>query len=579
MRTVNGLGASAADRPRPPGGGAAPSARAQLLGDVTRIAESVRHVVGARATTVSRVVDDDWLVVMAVVGDASEGIVEGLRWRRSDLDALLAGAEQLGRLHATQRRVGSYGEVPTDVPETERYVAEHVGLLIAPLLDPGGSLLGVLASEGHVDIARPPPGTCDRVELYADQARLALSALHDQGLLSERLRMSYAAQGILQDAAAAQDLPALLEVAVAALGDMMRGRGSWACAELEPGVHTVAASYPAETGVRLGADVCTLLEPAVADSLQAGTPLTHENAPVLARLADVAGLAQAVLAPVGDGSGTRGALLVLRADDDEPWAADELEAVFDLGRRLGSLADHARGHRREQETVAELVRLDEYRRDLVASITHDLKTPLTAITLNAELLESDGRLAEAGSHPVEAIRRSAERLSDLVDDLLAMARAEEGPDLRTRVDLVQMVREACDHVETVADLREVTFELDLPEVLWAAVDPTALARVFANLVANAVKFSLPRGRVVLHLSATDHAVEFRCTDEGIGIPADRLETIFELARRTPDTRTEEMPGSGIGLAICRRIVTRLGGQISVESTTGQGSTFTVVLPR
>jgi signal transduction histidine kinase len=73
-------------------------------------------------------------------------------------------------------------------------------------------------------------------------------------------------------------------------------------------------------------------------------------------------------------------------------------------------------------------------------------------------------------------------------------------------------------------------------------------------------------------------VEFRCSDEGIGIPPDRLETIFDISRRTPDARSEELPGSGIGLAICARIVTRLGGLITVDSTQGQGSTFTVRIP-
>jgi len=543
-----------------------------------RVAESVCRVVGALATIVSRVVDDEWLEVMTVVGVPSAGIVEGLRWRRSDLEGLLSGAEQLGRIHATKRRTVSYVEVPADVPETQRYVAHHQGLLLAPLYA-DGELVGVLATEGPVDITHPPEGACDLVELYADQARLVLTALRDLGVLGERLRMADVARGVLEDAAGAPDLPALLEVAVAALGDMVRARGAWAGAALEPGIHTVAASYPPEIGVRLGADVWTLLEPTIADTPESPTALTHERTPVLARLAGTAGLGQAALTPIGDGAGTRGALLVLRAEDDDPWTADELTALLDLGRRLGSLGDHVRGHHRQQEAVEELVRLDAYRRDLVASITHDLKTPLTAITLNAELLESDVRLAEGGSQPVDAIRRSAERLSNLVDDLLAMARAEEGPDVRTSVDLVQMVRDACDHVETVADLREVTFELDLPEELWAAVDPTALARVFANLVGNAVKFSLPHGQVVLRLWDNDDAIEFRCTDEGVGISADRLETIFDVAPRIAEAGTDEIPGSGIGLAICRRIVNRLGGQISVESAPGRGSTFTVRLPR
>jgi signal transduction histidine kinase len=549
-----------------------------LVDDVARVADTVRAVVGARATMVSRVLDEDWLEVMTVSGQPSAGIVTGLRWRRADLDSLLEGAERLGRLRATKHRTVSYIEVPADVAETERYVAHHLGLLIAPLYDPAGALVGVLATEGPVDVVHPPAGTCELVELYADQARLALGALREQAVLAERLRMSYAAQAVLDGAARADDVPALLEAVAATLGEMMRASGVWVCAELEPGVHAEAASYPTDVGERLGDDVCALLQPMIGRCLREETTLTHESEPLLGRIAAVTGHEQALLAAVGDGSGTRGALLVLRDLGDDAWTVVDREELLRLGRRLGTIADQARGRRRDHETVAELLRLDEYRRDLVASITHDLKTPLTAIALNTELLESDGRLAEAGSHPVAAIRRSADRLANLVDDLLAMARAEEGADPVAEVDLVAMLRDACDHAETEAGLRRVTFDVDAPEQLWATVDPNALARVFANLVGNAVKFSLPRGRVRLHLSRVGDQVEFRCTDEGIGIPPERLGSLFDIPHRTPDSRTEDLPGAGIGLAICQRIVTRMGGRITVDSTQGEGSTFSVRLP-
>ncbi len=538
----------------------------------------MREVVGAVAAIVSRVVDDEWLEVMAVSGDPSAGIVEGLRWQRDDLDSLLGGAETRGRLHATKHRTVSYVEVPTNTPETERYIAHHQGLLLAPLYAPAGDLVGVLSTEGPVDLAHPPPGACELVELYADQARLVLTALRHQDVLTERLRMSYAAQAVLHGAAAADGVPSLLDSVAARLGEMMRARGAWACAELEPGVLREAASYPTELADRLGAEVCTLLEPMIARCLEDGTTQTHESDRLLGRLAAVAGYEQALLAALGDGVASRGALLVFRAADDDPWSEADREAFFMLGRRLGTLTAQAKGRRRDQVAAEELLRLDAYRRDLVASITHDLKTPLTAIALNTELLESDGRLAEAGSHPVTAIRRSADRLANLVDDLLAMARAEEGVDPVTEVDLVTMLRDACGHAETEAQLRGVVFDLHAPEELRATVDQNALARVFANLVANAVKFSLPRGRVVLHLSRTDDGVEFRCTDEGVGIPPERLSSLFDIPRRPPDSRSEDFPGSGIGLAICQRIVTRMGGRISADSTQGQGSTFTVILP-
>jgi signal transduction histidine kinase len=415
------VGDTAAGEARPPGGGAARPADQQLVADVARVAEAVRELVGARAAMVSRVVDDEWLEVMTVVGVPSDGIVDGLRWRRADLELVLTDAEERGRLRVTKRRAIPYAEVPDGTPETGPYGAGHLDLLIAPLRTADAELLGVLATEGPVDLHHPSQGTCDLVELYAEQARLALNALRDHGVLAERLRMS-------------------------------------------------------------------------------------------------------------------------------------------------------------EETVEELLRLNDYRRDLVASITHDLKTPLTAITLNTELLETDRRLGEAGSRPVEAIRRSADRLANLVDDLLAVARMEEGVDGATKIDLVRLVRDACEHAESEATLRDVTFAIESPEELWTVVDGHALARVFANLVANAVKFSLPRGRITLRLARVGDRVEFECTDEGIGIPADRLATLFDLSRRAPDSRIEELPGSGIGLAIAHRIVTRLGGELTVESTQAKGSTFTVRIP-
>ena len=96
-----------------------------------------------------------------------------LRWRRSDLDSLLSRSEQLGQLHATKHHRVTYVEVRDNVPETERYMTGHEGLLIAPLHDPDSELLGVLTTEGPVEIAHPAPGTCELVELYAEQARLA----------------------------------------------------------------------------------------------------------------------------------------------------------------------------------------------------------------------------------------------------------------------------------------------------------------------------------------------------------------------------------------------------------------------
>ena len=326
---------------------------------------------------------------------------------------------------------------------------------------------------------------------------------------------------------------------------MMRAGAVWACAEIASGAHAEAASYPAEVAGRLGADICTLVEPMVATCWTDDTTLTDEDSPLLGRIAGLA--RQRAGAARGDRQRLDGArrVLVLRSADDEPWTEREREALAGLGRRLGSVVEQLEARRRDRHLVAELRELDQYRRDLVASLTHDLKTPLTAIALNAELLESDRRLAEAGAHPVAAIRRSAERLASLVDDLLALARAEEGLELAGGPgevsdgaggsDAVALVHDACRHAEVEAHQRGLRFVLDVPETLPIGVDGSALARVYVNVVDNAVKFSLPDGEVRISLRTVGGQVEMMCADDGVGISEADQATVFDMFRRARES--------------------------------------------
>jgi signal transduction histidine kinase len=553
-------------------GGARP---AEQLADVARVAEAVRDVVSARATMVSRVVDEEWLEVLVVAGTPSRDDLVGHRWRRAEFEALLADAEQRGRLHLTTRRVVTYIEVPQDA----WHLTGLLGLLLAPLRNTRGELVGVLSTEGPVDTVDPDPSVCDLVELYADQARLALESLREHGVLAERLRLTDAGQSVLDDAVRAEDVPAMLDAVAVGLARMMRAAATWACAEVSPGVHAEAASYPEAVAERLGPEICTLLEPLVDECRRESREMTHESSPLLGRLARVTGHDQALLVAVGEGDEARGALLLLRGADDPPWSAAEHQAARAVARRVGTVVTRLEGRRRDQQVVDELRELDQYRRDLVASLTHDLKTPLTAISLNTELLESDRRLEEAGSHPVAAIRRSADRLASLVDDLLTLARTEEGSLSRTEAgDVSEILRGACRHAEGEAQLRGITFAVDMPERLTAKVDTDALARVYANVVGNAVKFSLPDGEVRLTLRRDGDIVELVCSDDGIGITPDDQAAVFDMFRRSDDPLVRIVPGTGVGLAISHRIVTRLGGDIGVESTPGEGSTFTVRVP-
>lgn len=547
------------------------------LEDVSRIAESVRSVAGADGALVSRVLDDDWLEVIAVVGtvrsDDPAGLL-GRRWHRDNLTRSLADAERLGHLHVTGGGAQPYVALPTGDPSGVPGSPETHDLLLAPLHTQTGELLGVVTTVGRIDVAGLEAGACELVELYADQARLALTLMRENHALAEQLRMSDAAQSVLSLAGQQPDVVALLRAVAPGVADLVRARGVWVCAE-QAGRHTEAASYPADVADRLGPDICTLVEPLVDLCWQHDSTLTHEDRPLLGRLAELARREQAVLVSIGSGTTVRGALLAFRDGDDPPWSDDEREALRGLGRRLGVLVGQLEVRRQEQDVLVELRQLDQYRRDLVASITHDLRTPLTAITLNTELLEADEVIADTGTHPVAAIRRSAERLSRLVDDLLALARAEEGIRSAADVDVVVLVEEACKHCEVDAQARRVTLTLDAPEEAHARVDPEALTRVYGNVVGNAVKYSRPEGEVRVRVRVVAGYVEVVCEDDGIGIPEDEHAAVFDMVRRD---RAPGVPGAGIGLAISQRILARLGGHISLTSAPGHGATFTVRVP-
>jgi signal transduction histidine kinase len=556
------VGGRAGGDVRTSGGAQDPSAQ---LADIARIAESVRGVVDARAAAISRVVDKDLLEVLAVAGAPSRDVGTGKLWSRSDLDELLAKSGRLAHPHATEQETVSYVDGPR-------------GLLLAPLRTADGELLGVLATEGPVENAYPAPGKGELVALYAGQARLSLGHLIEHDRLADEVRLLRAGEQVLHDASGQDEPIGLLETVTAGLAGMVTADAAWACLDAATGAQPDSASYPVAVAELVGPDSWDLLRPLAEECWGDGTTLTDESSPLLGRLAALAGQHSALMAAVGTGTLVHGAVVVLRGAGRPTWSDDEREAVRSLGSRLGSVVRQLQARRRDRHLVDELRALDQRRRDLVVSITHDLKTPLTAIAINAELLGSDERPAD-GEDPVAAIRRSTERLASLVDDLLALARADEGALAGPEdVDLVSLVREACQYSEPVAQGRGISFHIDAPEELRLPVDADALARVFGNVVSNAVKFSQPGGQVRLQVRRTEDGVEFVCADDGIGIAEEDLASVFDMFRRASDPQARGIPGSGFGLAISQRIVSRLGGTIEVESKQGHGSTFTVRLP-
>jgi two-component system phosphate regulon sensor histidine kinase PhoR len=232
--------------------------------------------------------------------------------------------------------------------------------------------------------------------------------------------------------------------------------------------------------------------------------------------------------------------------------------------------------------ITELRRLERVRRDFVANVSHEFKTPLTAIQGFAETLLSGALDDKANrAHFVEIIRDHARRLARLTDDLLKLARIEAGRlELEIRPVRVEALVNGC--VETArvsAKARGVQIHVDLQEnAPPVRGDGAQLGEVLQNLIDNAVQYTPSDGQIEVKARSNGHDVVFTVSDTGIGIPESDLERIFERFYRVDDARSREAGGTGLGLSIARHIVDAHGGRIWVESAVGQGSRFHFSVP-
>jgi two-component system, OmpR family, phosphate regulon sensor histidine kinase PhoR len=236
--------------------------------------------------------------------------------------------------------------------------------------------------------------------------------------------------------------------------------------------------------------------------------------------------------------------------------------------------------------TTELTRLMEMRRDFVANVSHELKTPLAAIRGYAETLR-DGALGEpaTASRFTERILRQCRRLQALLDDLLTLSRLEslerlDGASPHEPVDLDSLVRRAVDLMSSAAEEKQIRLALAEPGSPLVALpgDAEGLERLVVNLLDNAIKYNQPGGEVVVRLAQADGEALLEVSDTGIGIPQEALPRIFERFYRVDKGRSREEGGTGLGLAIVKHVAQAHGGQIEVESRLGKGSTFRVHLP-
>jgi len=233
--------------------------------------------------------------------------------------------------------------------------------------------------------------------------------------------------------------------------------------------------------------------------------------------------------------------------------------------------------------ITELKRLEQVRKDFVANVSHELKTPVASISGFAEtLLAEGGRNLDNVVEFTQIIYSEAQRLARLINDLLELSKleAEESCLNMQIIDINQLVYENVERMVKVARLRNIEIKYYQPSKYIELIsDVDSINQILSNLLDNAIKYSMDEGRIEVKLEELNDQVKVSVSDCGIGIPKKEISRIFERFYRVDKARSRKTGGTGLGLSIVKHLVENLKGHVSVESIEGQGSTFSVTLPK
>jgi signal transduction histidine kinase len=260
-----------------------------------------------------------------------------------------------------------------------------------------------------------------------------------------------------------------------------------------------------------------------------------------------------------------GAIEVLNKVDDQPFIDEDLELLETLAAQAAVSIENARLFAQS---------------DLVSEVVHELRTPMTSIIGYSKMLTMAGIPEETKEQFVATIHREATRLGKMVNDFLDWARLESG---RVRfaeepVNVVQLLEDTALIIEPQARERDIVVERTISSGSFVVIgDEARLQQVLLNLASNGVKYNCDGGRLDLSIEQVDNLVSISVRDTGMGIPEESLDKLFQRFYRVPGTENM-VRGTGLGLSIAKSLVEAHGGKMDVQSTVGEGTTFTVTLP-
>ncbi len=549
------------------------------------IARGVVEVLGFGVAAISRL-EGDTLVMTTVAGP--DDVREQIIGRRTPVSAILnefAQADEWGIL-----RYVPHGRLPDEImgaawipdlePSTEPEAWHPLDALYAPLYSATGELLG------NMSVDLPPgnriPSQRDRelLEMFVVQAGLAMSHAQQRERLAEQVRLGETLQRVTA-AGRLLGLDLTLHEAAQAIAEGLSAAQVWVHCypDGEAAGTEYAAGYPDRAPTHRQGSVRRELARA---AHELGRPL------VVTRDTGQSGMwgVQNVLAlydaaslfavPITVGHELLGNLIILRGSSAPELSEAELNAADQISRELGRMVLNTRLYETERRLVAELQEVDRYKGELIATISHELKTPLTSIIGHTELLEE----TDSEMDSVRAISRNAQRLNRLIENLLNYSRIQDRREHILRaVDLTLVCENSLDLLALQAEQGGLQLKLACPqEPVVVHGDGEEITRVIDNILSNAVKYTPRGGRIDVAVSSDGVWAEVACTDNGLGISGVDQSHLFSAFHRSSNPEALSIPGTGLGLAISRRIIETHGGDILVESTLGEGSTFRVRLP-
>lgn len=570
------------------------------LSDLQLIADSLTALAGFEMATISVARADGHLHMVVVSGqDSARADLLGTVTPIERLEAELARADDWGifkfvpaeRLDPT---ADVYGWIPTMTTVDAAGAWNPLDLLVAPLRDDAGKLRGTLIVDVPTDGLRPNPEKRAVLGRHAVQAQRAILLALEREELSEQVRLAEAARDVIRRAGRELDPDEILNSLSTGLVDVLDLTDFW-----------LHMSKPGGRGIRTKVyredfklPIDDLTSPFMVDygqylwdqrSITVQTPdgaerLPHPDAEAQRLITEWIRhykVGSIVGVPIGSGQTWYGAMLLGRGPDKPHWSELELITAADLGRDFGRVVHNSRAYLRQKAAVDSLRELEAHKSRLIATVAHELKNPLSAFRWNIESLpyaESEEEYAEV----LTALTRNRDRTEKIVADLAMLSKVSDPDHLPTTVPIqvapvLEEIHSQLNAEMPTSDAHELVFEMPSDDV-YVTLAPGDLDRVVINLVTNAIKYSPEGGQVIVSTRSSPGWFELRVTDHGLGISPEDQDRLFTEFFRSTNPTALKQPGTGLGLTIVSRIVSRRGGLISVDSTPGVGSTFRVTLP-